>query len=349
MVRRNTQLAILAFILFVWAYIFLFSKGSENNLDTNERETFDRFGTPRDNQNELDEEGQPHDYQNELDEEGEDEDEDDEEDYSFQYPADKKRKKRYPTVLIIGSQKSGTTSLRQFLKFHPDIVGPERELHYFDKTANGRNYEKYLKKMPKSYSNQITIEKTPNYFTVQKSPGLVLEYQKFLVVELKLILIVRDPIRRSISHAFHSKAHGRTELKNLTTEILAEKSKYIYSSLFGQHFERWLKYFRRDQFLVLDGEKFAKENPTSALKEVENFLGIKHAFKEEDFGFNDDKGFYCYNPTKFCFPSNRGHAAYPQQLTPAAKTILKGIFEKDLETFWRLAGVNYNWTLGADV
>ena len=330
MVRRNARLLISALVVLTFLYYLFKDDGDKSNSTDSLNDLHTRHLDEDAGEDSFD-----YDKVNQT-----------EEDYG---PEDKTKKKRFPTVLIIGSQKSGTTTLLKFLLFHPTLVGPHRELHYFDKQANGKNYELYLRQMPKSWQHQITIEKTPNYLTKVESAERVLKYQQHLGVDLKLILIVRDPIRRSISHAFHTKAHHRIDLKNLTSEVIADNSIYIRSSLYGEHFQRWLNYFRRDQFLILDGEKFAKENPTSTLRQVEDFLGIMHVFKEDDFGFNEDKGFYCYNPTDYCFPKHRGHSSYPQKLTPAGKEILTGVFEKDLEKFWHLSGVNYNWVLGADV
>ena len=214
----------------------------------------------------------------------------------------------------------------------------------------GRNYFWYLRQMPKSYAHQITIEKTPNYFTHYMSPSLIKKYQFFLGKDLKFILIVRDPIRRTVSHAFHSLRHQPTKLdQNLTAEILDPNTQYANSSLYGRHFQRWLDFFRRDQFLILDGEKFAKENPASTLLEVEQFLGLEKIYSESDFGFTDDNAFYCYRPTKYCFPKNRGRLGYSQTVTPQGKRVLMEIFQHDLEKFWSLTGVNFQWNLGQNV
>ncbi|XP_075246872.1 heparan sulfate glucosamine 3-O-sulfotransferase 1-like [Convolutriloba macropyga] len=260
-----------------------------------------------------------------------------------------KEKRRYPTVLVIGSQKSGTTSLVKFLSFHPSIRTPLFESHFFDKyREKGTPYSWYLGHMPPSYPNQITMEKTPNYLTHKTSPKLVLQYQKFLKKKLKFILIVRDPIRRSISHAYHSKRHGRIKLKNLTDAILTTHI-LVDSSLYGKHFQKWLKYFPRSQFLILDGEKFAKNNPAPILRKVERFLKIRSIAKNSNFVYNNDKGFYCYKPKHYCFPSNRGHSEYSQKLTEAGKSKLKKIFTEDLTKFWSLTGLNFHWKLGADL
>ena len=49
--------------------------------------------------------------------------------------------------------------------------------------------------MPKSFPDQLTIEKTPKYFIDQKVPRRL----KIMDPAMKLILIVRNPIDRVIS------------------------------------------------------------------------------------------------------------------------------------------------------
>ena len=49
--------------------------------------------------------------------------------------------------------------------------------------------------MPRSYSDQITVEKTPAYFITPEVPRLL----HAMNPEVKLLLVVRDPVTRAIS------------------------------------------------------------------------------------------------------------------------------------------------------
>ena len=260
------------------------------------------------------------------------------------YEAEPEVKARhYPTVIVIGSQKCGTTALMKFLSYHPDIASCMQEQHFFNTDNFKPIYWAYLKGMPVSFERQITIEKTPNYFTESQAPQRILEYQKFLGKKLKFILIVREPLRRSISNVYHAEHSGRLQVRNLTDILLKENNHFVDWSMYGKHFEHWLKYFPRDQFLVLDGEKMVRENPAYTTTKVESFLGLSHKLKKEDFAFNDEKGYYCYRPAAFCFPSNRGHASYPQDVTEDGKRFLKINFAQDQELFFRTIGQRFDW------
>ena len=105
-------------------------------------------------------------------------------------------KKRIPSAIIIGVRKAGTRALLDMLKMHPQIAAAKYEIHFFDDDIN---YEKgnswYLKKLTASFPDQMTIEKTPRYFVEENVPARMKELNK----DMKMILIVRNPVDRIIS------------------------------------------------------------------------------------------------------------------------------------------------------
>ena len=66
--------------------------------------------------------------------------------------------------------------------------------------------------MPFSNKEQITIEKTPGYFRNPELPKRVFEMNS----KIKLILIFREPVKRTVSHYTH---------------MLSSKKKYFRSSI----------------------------------------------------------------------------------------------------------------------
>lgn len=66
---------------------------------------------------------------------------------------------------MIGVRKCGTRALLEMLYLHPRVQKAAGEVHFFDRDENyNRGLEWYRKKMPHSFSGQITIEKSPSYF-----------------------------------------------------------------------------------------------------------------------------------------------------------------------------------------
>lgn len=70
------------------------------------------------------------------------------------------------------------------------------EVHFFDDDSKyNLGYEWYRRQMPYSYSEQITIEKSPAYFVTETVPERIYAMNS----SIKLILMVRDPVTRLIS------------------------------------------------------------------------------------------------------------------------------------------------------
>jgi hypothetical protein len=71
-----------------------------------------------------------------------------------------------PSALIIGAQRSGTTSLFQYLARHPDVLPPlGKEIHYFDfHYARGINW--YRGRFPYSHRlrrGALNLDASPYY------------------------------------------------------------------------------------------------------------------------------------------------------------------------------------------
>tara|TARA_B100000886_G_scaffold181021_1_gene124144 strand:- start:5394 stop:5780 length:387 start_codon:yes stop_codon:yes gene_type:complete len=101
--------------------------------------------------------------------------------------------------IIIGAQKSGTTSIYNNLIDHPKIslqseLNPElSEIHFFDKNwKKGINW--YKSKL--NYDKEIVGEKTPSLLYLSHTFPLIQQVNP----HVKLIVILRNPIDRAFSN-----------------------------------------------------------------------------------------------------------------------------------------------------
>ena len=172
--------------------------------------------------------------------------------------------------------------------------------------------------MTHSFKHQITIEKTPGYFRDKDTPERIFRWNP----KIKLILIVRDPVIRTISTYSHLLAHhfliynskidGNRSMhleKNIFDSfgnaIIEEQNKtskhygvtLINDSLYVLYLERWLKYFPLDQILIVNGDEFIR-NPFDEMKKVETFLSLRPFFRQDQFVFDKSKNFYCISVSK---------------------------------------------------
>ena len=102
-----------------------------------------------------------------------------------------------PSAILVGAKKAGTGAIRTYLRKHPDISFNMRELKFFDNPEEyKKGYRYYISLFePRKNRQQIRIEKSPTYFYIPE----VTERLWQMNANLKILITVRDPIRRIIS------------------------------------------------------------------------------------------------------------------------------------------------------
>ena len=120
--------------------------------------------------------------------------------------------------IIIGTQKAGTTWLSRRLNEHPEIFLPPNELHYFDLDQNYKKgldwYRKQFNDKPKDAKS--VGEKTPDYLWTNRphqNKINIAERIHQLDPDLKLIIILRNPVKRAISAYNHFLRNGWINFK----------------------------------------------------------------------------------------------------------------------------------------
>jgi len=221
----------------------------------------------------------------------------------FRLPTSKKRMS--PSFLLLGGQKCGTTTLYDQISRNKQVLpSTMKEIHYFDNNYN-KSFNWYRAHYPLKTSEKITGEATAFYLF----HPLVAERVKKTFPDIKLIIIVRNPVKRAFSQYQHNIRLKRenltfdkaikmeeTRLKNepiLENKLLFSHWFHSYKKMgcYIEQIKNWLKYFKREQlfitslellnmeskntindiftFLQLDNENF------SILKEAENVGGYK--------------------------------------------------------------------------
>lgn len=196
-----------------------------------------------------------------------------------------------PNFLVIGAQKAGTTWLSEMLKQHPDILTARRKEVFF--FANDENYQKgieWYRKQFTGYSGEKAIgEFTPHYLWSNiashefegelKSPEAHIAVHKHYP-EMKLIVSLRDPVRRAVSAFYHHIRAGRISPRSSILEV-GHKHGIISLGYYYRHLTEWMKLFPRKQFLILIFEEQIVQNKEETLKEVFRFLDVDDRFMPE--------------------------------------------------------------------
>lgn len=256
---------------------------------------------------------------------------------------------RFPQAIIIGVKKGGTRALIDMLRSHPQIKSATGEVHFFDREENfGKGIKWYINKMPFTTQNQVTIEKSPSYFVIPDVP----QRMHTLSLDLKLILIVRNPIDRAVSDYCQLYNPERSS-KNLPFEELVLSNNQVNGavsvitvSTYDVHMARWLKYFHLEQIHIVDGDALI-QNPAPEVIKVERFLGVTQFFHEDMFYYNASKGFYCWKVSRrskevpHCLGSGKGRQ-HPN-ISHDAMQLLRNFFKPHNQRFYELVERSFSW------
>ncbi|RUS91976.1 hypothetical protein EGW08_000189 [Elysia chlorotica] len=268
----------------------------------------------------------------------------------FTHPPGELPRQRMPKVIIFGAGKCGTRALVEFLKLHPNIASTRAEVHYFDENLD-KGLEWYMARMPLSFSNQMTLEKSPSYLWEPRAPEELYKINK----DVKLILLVKDPVDRIMSqaarmvntdphnyqsdtprHFYLERINGSLSIKKWNNAV--NRGKYIV------HLKKWLRFFPLSQIHVLDGGAL-KYEPATQIQQVETFLGLPPLLGPSNFYYNATKGFYCMVPFSTNKPSCLGKSKgrkHPQ-LNDTVKTLLYDFYRPYNEEFFRVLGRRFDW------
>ena len=196
-----------------------------------------------------------------------------------------------PEFLIVGAQKAGTTSLFNWLVESGFVQAPiVKEIGYFD--ARWHWPIKYRGFFKAKHPERLVGEATPSYLAFPEVAERVLSK---LGPDCKIIIILRDPVSRAVSHYFHERRLG-FERRDMYEAMLAEDDfieqafdpktsaarrryilthySYVYRSTYSDQLAPWLEQFERDKLLILNSEDMF-ENPGDTVQKVAQFLGVR--------------------------------------------------------------------------
>ncbi|HQK99487.1 MAG TPA: sulfotransferase [Smithellaceae bacterium] len=189
-----------------------------------------------------------------------------------------------PNFLCIGAQKAGTTLLFDILKRHPDVYLPEtKEPHFFDRDdeyLKGTDwYEDHYFRGANSFSRIGEI--TPSYLFFEATPERL---YKVLGPDLKLIILLRHPVDRALSHYFMQYERGIERLSFMeamsmeavrTKHGQTEKARFSYISrgFFADQIKRYLKFFSIGNMKILFFEDFVGDIP-GTIRNILQFLDV---------------------------------------------------------------------------
>ena len=203
-----------------------------------------------------------------------------------------------PNFMCIGVAKSGTTSLYDILRQHPDIFLPSfKEPHFFDIIENFNQGLNWYKNTYYSRANKDIIgDFTPSYFFDKNVPKRI---HSSLGNDIRFIVLLRDPVDRAYSHYLHS-FRDRHESLSFEDALRNEKERlnsymktgdylsflrhsYYHQGLYGDMTENYFDYFSKDNFFFIHFENEFVKNRESTIISLLDYLDLD---KEINLNFN---------------------------------------------------------------
>lgn len=210
-----------------------------------------------------------------------------------------------PDFIVIGTQRGGTTSLYRYLAAHPGVAPTlvSKGVHYFD-VQNDRSGAWYRGHFPPTAYRAwrlrvarqplITGEASPYYLFHPAVPERVAA----MLPDVKLIAMLRDPVKRAFSHYHHEFEGGFETLPTFEEAIGAEPDRlegeaerlladpgyvsfahqhhsYLARGHYAEQLEAWFAHIPRERFLIFTSEEFYRDTAT-VYGTVQDFLGLPH-------------------------------------------------------------------------
>jgi Sulfotransferase domain len=171
-----------------------------------------------------------------------------------------------PDFVGVGAQRSGTTWWYSVISSHPDVDRPpgrDKEVHFFDnycgvETVLASTYHRYFPRSP----GKLCGEWTPRYMYDYWAPPML----RAAAPETKVLVILRDPVKRFLSGLTLNTANGF----EMTMMLLHHQ---FGRGLYWSQLSALLEHFPRSQLLVLQHERCVADPVSQATRTFE-FLGL---------------------------------------------------------------------------
>jgi hypothetical protein len=211
-----------------------------------------------------------------------------------------------PDFFIVGAPKSGTTSLYDYLKQHPEVFLPKKELYYFCYDLTFRTppirESVYLSYYTDARSHQAIGDASVYYLL---SPGAAKKIKEFNP-DARIIILLRNPVQ--MVYSLHSQlfSNGDEPIETFKEAMDAETGRRagnlipsyhrcpleaMFYSTVACYYEQVLRYksvFGEDKLHIIFFEDFIFD-PEKEYRKVLDFLGLEEIMPDSFEAKNANK------------------------------------------------------------
>lgn len=281
-------------------------------------------------------------------------------------------------LFIVGAQKSGTTSLKNYLGEHPQInthFQKEFAFFYDDKEyAQGETkaFRKYFSKLPQK---NITIAKNAGLYVKETAVARLKDHNPDCI----LVVILRNPVERAYSAFQMERNYGNfsgqfEDLRTILTAADTDDWRYeffIKMGMYAQYLQTIYKYFPREQVLLYRFEDLC-DAPKKICTELFTRLNVDASFEPDTSVKHNvthnmrSSGYAKFvkrllhnnNPIKkvarTILPSQQDYklgemmrninksSDTPQRMSPEMRTVLTEFYAQHNDELSKLTGIDFN-------
>jgi len=204
-----------------------------------------------------------------------------------------------PSFIIVGAQRAGTTTLYRILEEHPAVARPtvNKGIAYFD-LENDRGPRWYRGHFPMRWRarrrhgpNVVTFESSGYYLFHPLAPERIARE----LPDVKVVVMVREPVERAYSAHQHELARGyESEPFEVAVDLEPERTEgeverivadpayesfhhrhhsYLARSRYSEQIERYVAQLGPERVHIVDADAFF-EDPVAEFERLRSWLGL---------------------------------------------------------------------------
>ena len=217
-----------------------------------------------------------------------------------------------PGFIGIGAEKSATTWAWTVLNEHPSIcMSQPKELNYFNIDDNHRRGESWYRKHF-AITTSCAGEISPLYMDDGRVAGRIRD----MYPDTKILVMLRNPFDRAMSHLFHDASVIYGKVADLTPEnlksLVLKDQKYLRRSQYAEALQPFLEVFPHKQVGVFFFDD-VKSDGLGLAQSLYSFSGVSADFVPEQFNqkVNDSQDLRSVSLTKLVMSTSRVAKYFP--------------------------------------
>ena len=182
-------------------------------------------------------------------------------------------RRHLPDFLIIGAQKSGTTTLYADLECQAAIcMSSVKEPSVLVRFAEPEEAARYYGHLFEAQSSHRRFGEASTLYTqIPTYSGIPERARRILGPDLRLLYVLRNPVERALSHHYHAYSRGRAG-RDVDHAVRADPM-FVDHGRYAMQLQAWLDQFGRDAVLVRRFEDYVVDR-AAAVRRVGEFLGV---------------------------------------------------------------------------